>query len=215
MQGTLLLYFQVLKYFRCKNSISYQHIMLTILITIRQKTSQRTVWTPCWRSRQDMFDERSLLMVDCSAFGRKVNASNIRHEGVGCGVFLGRQFHAREILIYYYGTIVFSIPATQQPQACPKNVWWRRHVRHSRRFSTWTLKVPESFSNCTGKKKSAWVVPARFCCMWFINNSRNLPGDTFLEIQRRTQPREGNIYFLQIFTPDSASDLKYLQIIAD
>lgn len=32
-------------------------------------------------------------------------------------------------------------------------------------FSTWQFEVPETFSNCTGKEKGVWIVPARcFAC---------------------------------------------------
>lgn len=81
-------------------------------------------------------------------------------------------------------------------------------------FSTWALMVSEMFLDCTRKQRSAWIVPARYCGMRFINSSHYIPEDNSTEIQRRTQPRENNVSFLQMSSHDSASETKNYWITA-
>lgn len=71
------------------------------------------LWTPRGRLRLDMFDIRSLLVVDCGAFNALPNASNTTHDSVGCGVLFGRPFSAGELVRYYYRTLVYSNLTTQ------------------------------------------------------------------------------------------------------
>lgn len=61
-----------------------------------------------------MFNVRSPLAVDCSAFAVRAKASNIQHDCVGCCVFSGRLFGAIEIVGYYNGTLIYSNLTTQK-----------------------------------------------------------------------------------------------------
>lgn len=53
--------------------------------------------TPCWRLWLDIFDVRSLLSLDCGAFGVNLNTSNISHDSVGCSAFSCRPFGTGDI----------------------------------------------------------------------------------------------------------------------
>lgn len=54
--------------------------------------------TSRWRSQLNLIEVCSLLAEDYGACGLKVKASNIHHNSVGCGVFSGRPFNARQIV---------------------------------------------------------------------------------------------------------------------
>lgn len=71
-------------------------------------------WTPSCRSRLNMFDVRSLLPVDFGACGAMLNASNMQHEIIGCGVLLGRPFDAGEIMGHSLRKFVYSNLTTQK-----------------------------------------------------------------------------------------------------
>lgn len=50
--------------------------------------------------------------------------------------------------------------------------------------------------------------------MRFVNDSLHLSGDKSKKIQRRTQLREINVYFVKTSSPDGASELRDDRIIA-
>lgn len=54
---------------------------------------------------------------------------------------------------------------------------------------------------------------ARFYCMQFIYSSRYLPGAEFTEIQLSTQPRDNNVFFVQMCSLDSVSKQKNYRLI--
>lgn len=74
--------------------------------------------------------------------------------------------------------------------------------------------VLETFMDHTEKDESARIVPVRLCCMQSITDRCYLPGDKSTEVQRRTQPRKNSVTFVQISSPDSASELKNNWVIA-
>lgn len=106
-------------------------------------------WTPCWGSQMDMIDVRSLLVMECGAFGVVVKASKIWHGIVVCGVFLSQLFRAGEIVGYYHETLDCL------------NLTMQKKVRKTFEdgimfvtvddFSTWPLMVPMTFLDRTGK----------------------------------------------------------------
>lgn len=140
------------------------------------------LWTREWRWRLDMFDVCSLLAVNCGAFGVKTKASNISRDSVGCCTFSDRLFGAGEIEGCYYGTLVYSNLTTE------KQVWktYREYVMFvtAHDFSLWAFKVAKTFLHRTEKERIARIVPAHFCCMQFIDDSRYRPGIKSTEIQR-------------------------------
>lgn len=70
------------------------------------------------------------------------------------------------------------------------------------------------FLDRTGKKRITWIVLARFRCIRFINDCRNLSKDKSTENQCRIQLRENNVSFGQVFRSDCASELKGYRIVA-
>lgn len=82
------------------------------------------------------------------------------------------------------------------------------------RFSTRVFKVLETFLDRTRKERSVWKLPARFCCMQFINDSRNFSRDMSAKLRRRAQPRANTTSFVEMFYRNSASELKDLWMIA-
>lgn len=83
-----------------------------------------------------------------------------------------------------------------------------------KKFSTYAFKVLAIFPDCTEKKRMAWTVPARYCFMPIINDSRNLFGNMAMKARRHMLSRENNVSFAQTSFPDSASERKDYQIIA-
>lgn len=158
------------------------------------KNIPTNIWIPRWRSRLDMFDVRSLLGIDCSAFGVKIKVSNFLHESVGCGLLLARLFDAEETVGYLYGKIVYLNLMTQKQ--IRKTYCDGVRFDSVCDFSSWVFKVLETFLNRTGKETRAWIESARFSCIEFIKDSRHLPGDNSRKIQRRTQPRGNNESFV-------------------
>lgn len=50
--------------------------------------------------------------------------------------------------------------------------------------------------------------------MRLIKNSRYLPGDKLMELQRRTQPQKSSVSFAQMTSSEIASELKEYRIIS-
>lgn len=71
---------------------------------------------------------RSLLAVDCGAFGAKLRASNIHHDGVGGHVFSGQSLSSRGIVEIFHGLLVYSNLTTQ--------MWARKTYIHGVMFVT-------------------------------------------------------------------------------
>lgn len=146
---------------------------------IRQKTSQR-IFGHHWRSRLNIFDVLSLLAIDSSACGVQLKASNIQHDNVVCEKFSGRPFGAEVIVSYYYDISVYANLTTQ------KQVWkmYGEGIMSVtiEDFSASQFIVSKTFWECTGKVRSAWIVPSRFGCERFINDILYLPGDNSIEI---------------------------------
>lgn len=107
-----------------------------------------------------------------------------------------------------------SLLKPDDEKAGPKNVWWWRPACDSRQFFNMALKDQETILDCKEINRSAWIVPAHFCYIQFINNSCYLSGDTFTAVQRCTQPRENNVSFVQISSHNCAQELKNYQIFA-
>lgn len=72
----------------------------------------------------------------------------------------------------------------------------------------------ETVSNCTGKERSIGIILTLFCCRQFIIDSSYVPRVQATEIQGHTQLQENNVSFVQMSSPDRASELKACRIIA-
>lgn len=92
-------------------------------------------------------------MVDCNAFCVKLKASNIPHDGVGCGVLSGRLFAAGEIARYYYQILIYSNLTTQKhfQKTYDDEVMYVAIYNFTKRL----FKFPQTFLERTEKKRSA------------------------------------------------------------
>lgn len=81
-------------------------------------------------------------------------------------------------------------------------------------FPTEHLMFWNRFWICTRKERSVWIDPVYFCYFQFFNNRAYLPEEKSTKSQLREQPREKNLSFVLMPSPDSASNLKENHIIA-
>lgn len=71
-------------------------------------------------------------------------------------------------------------------------------------FYTWAVMLSEIFWDWTGKKRISWiVVPARFCCEQFNNDSRYLHENKSTEIRNCMRLRKKKPIFMRITFPTS------------
>lgn len=201
-----LLIFLLCKQFHCISSTIHQHTIRSILSMNRKRNSRKILWTLRWCLQLATFDAHSLLALDCAALCAKVKDSNIQHDRVGCGEFLGKPFNAVKIVGYYYRTLVYSNLTTQKQFRKPNGAGiLSLTVDH---FSPWAFEVSETILDFTGKERSAWMVLTRLCGIWFTNDSRNLPRDMTTEMHVCSQPRAKNVSYVQNSSSDGTSNLK-------
>lgn len=121
-------------------------------------------------------------------------------------MFSGRLFDAVEKVGYCYETLVYTnlVTKMQSQKSYSDGVMYVT----VKEFFTWVFKVSGTFLDRAEKKRSAWIVPARFCFMQFINDNQYLFGEKFMKIQLAKQQRKNKVSFLQISSPDFAFELK-------
>lgn len=163
-------------------------------------------------SQLDTFNGLFLLALNWGASGVNVKSSDTPRDIVYRGVLSGRPLGAKEIVVYHYGNLVYS------------NLTTRKQIRNAycgsvmpvtlKDFSTWAFKYSEMVLDCTRKERSAWIVSADFCSIQYNKNSRYFPWYKASRIQCGTQPQENNISYVQMSSPDCASELKDYRKIA-
>lgn len=78
-----------------------------------------------------------------------------------------------------------------------------------------SFKLLQTFCGPEGTKRGACIVPASLCCMRFVNDGHHLHGDKVTDARNSAHTRENNLSFVQMFSADSASELKNVLIISD
>lgn len=138
------------------------------------------------RSQLDTLDVLSLLAVDYAALDMKVKASNILNHRIEYGMLLGQPLGAGEITGYYYGTIAYSHLTTQKKV---QKIYADGAIYVTvEDFSILAFKVLETFLEFTSNDRSAWIIPARFCCIRFVTDCRYLREKKSTKIHLCTQP---------------------------
>lgn len=89
--------------------------------------------------------------------------SNIIQDNAVYGMFIWRPFRTKDIVGYYYGTLLYS-DLTLQKQV-QKTYGEDNMSVKVETFNIWGLRLPKTFCDRAENKRGAWIVPDFFCCM--------------------------------------------------
>lgn len=149
-------------------------------------------------------DLDKLLELDTSRQVSRVNNSRITHPDAGLSFFASRKITKREVLGYYYGSLVYA-NLTQERY---KTKMFGHGVRKVTANTFWRPAniLPEKVVRKDGVEHKVWTVPAPLCAMLYNEGVRYLPGDTLLEDGRLNKARDKNVPFLYGRLPSSSKD---------
>lgn len=134
------------------------------------------------------------MALDASAYSLTVKKSKIAHPESGSGLFAARNFGKREVIEYYYGSLVYA-DQTRTKQ------WTKKYCGRAievtiEGFRKWANQLLEKVNDRDGNEHTIWTVPSLFCAIKCINDARYFPGGNTPDAERWRNPKEKNVQFL-------------------
>ena len=158
-----------------------------------------------WRSRFNEIDPNVLLSFELSRLNLEVRPSSI--SGAGNGLFATRAFAERELVGYFYGTLVYEDLSTASGHR-PSVYGEGSMAVPVKEFQKWCLQL-----RMTGPDGNPiWIYPAPFCAMRYINDARYLVGEPGRPTDDRLAQnphvyRQNNVEFFDPSHKNNRSDI--------
>lgn len=116
-----------------------------------------------------------------------------------------------EVIGYYYEShVYFDLFEQNQHRTSYREGVIPVTVEHCSKSA---LKLLDTTIHERNAERTAWLVPAPFCCMIYINDDMYLTGDRAPYMIRTSHPRQNKVVLVQVLSPWNQSELKLYGII--